>query len=146
VIRAFPEKGLPREEILSQIETMATKEGKMWEGGQCSGTMYGGDHTQDEFLNKVFGYYSHVNSIQRDMCLSMNRFEAENITTSLDMLHAEAVPQHHPGEKACGAVGSGGTESILNAMLVYRDKAKAERGITAPEIIMPDTAHAAFVK
>jgi len=146
VLRAFPEKGTPREEILAQVEAMATKEDKAWEGGQCSGTMYCGDHEHYAFLNKVFGYYSHVNSIQRDMCLSMNRFESEIIAMSLDMLHGEAVPLHHPGEKACGAIGSGGTESILNAMLVYRDKAKAERGITAPEMIMPDTAHAAFVK
>jgi len=31
-------------------------------------------------------------------------------------------------------------------MLVYREKARAERGITAPEIIVPTTAHPAFEK
>ena len=146
VIREFPEKGLSREEILGQIDYMATKEDATWEDGSCSGTMYCGDHEHYDFLNKVNARYAHVNSIQRDMCLSMSRFESEIIAMALDMMHGSAVKEHHPRESACGAIGFGGTESILNAMLVYRDKAKAERGITAPELIMPDTAHAAFVK
>jgi len=146
VIRDFPEQGLSRDEIIKQVKDMAERENTVWEAGKCSGTMYAGDHAHYEFLNQVFGEYSHVNSIQRDMCLSMNRFESDILAMTLDMLHGEAVPKHHPGESACGAIGFGGTESILNAMLVYRDKAREEKGITAPEIIIPDTAHAAFVK
>jgi len=46
----------------------------------------------------------------------------------------------------CGTVSSGGTESILLAMKSYRDRARAERKITAPEMILPVTAHAAFDK
>ena len=45
----------------------------------------------------------------------------------------------------CGTVSSGGTESILLAMKVYRDRASS-RGITEPEMIVPSTAHAAFDK
>jgi glutamate/tyrosine decarboxylase-like PLP-dependent enzyme len=146
IVKTFPEKGLSREEILDQIDYMATKEDATWEDGSVSGTMYCGDHSHYDFLNKVSARYSHVNSIQRDICLSMSRFESEIIAMTLDMMHGAAVKDHHPDESPCGAVGSGGTESILNAMLVYRDKAKAERGITQPELIMPDTAHAAFVK
>jgi glutamate/tyrosine decarboxylase-like PLP-dependent enzyme len=46
----------------------------------------------------------------------------------------------------CGAVSSGGTESILLAMKTYRDWAKETKGITRPEIVIPATAHAAFDK
>ena len=146
VIRSFPEKGLGREEILRQIEAMARREDSVWEEGKCSGTMYSGDRDHYAFLNRVFGHFSHVNSIQRDMCLSMNRFESEILAMALDLMHGDAVGEHHPGQKACGSLGAGGTESILNAVLVYRDKAKEERGVTSPKLIMPDTAHAAFVK
>jgi sphinganine-1-phosphate aldolase len=146
VTRGFAEKGLDREEILRQIDIMATREDATWEDGSCSGTMYCGDYSHYEFLNNVNARYSHVNSIQRDMCLSMSKFESEIIAMALDMMHGSAVKEHHPSDSPCGAIGSGGSESILNAMLVYRDKAKAERGITEPELIMPDTAHAAFVK
>jgi sphinganine-1-phosphate aldolase len=48
--------------------------------------------------------------------------------------------------QVCGSVSSGGTESILLAMKAYRDCARAERGILQPEIVVPETAHAAFDK
>jgi septum formation protein len=41
---------------------------------------------------------------------------------------------------------SGGSESILMAMLSYRDQARAEKDIASPEIIMSHTAHPAFDK
>ncbi len=146
VLREMPETPMTREAVMEQIESMAAQEDKHWEDGTCSGTMYCGDRDHYKFLNAVFAHYSHVNALQRDICLSMNRFESEIIAMALDMLHGNAVKEHHPDESPCGVVGSGGTESILNAMLVYRNKAKAERGITEPNLIMPDTAHAAFLK
>ncbi len=146
VIKSFPEEGLAQEEILTQMAAMAQLENGSWESGKCSGTMYSGDHAHYELLNEAFGYFGHVNALQRDMCLSMNRFESEIIAMTLDMLHGEAVTAHNPTQKACGSVGSGGTESILNAVLAYRDWAKMERGITQPEMIWPDTAHPAFLK
>ena len=63
-----------------------------------------------------------MNALQRDMCPSATRFEGEIIAMTLDMLHADAVAAHHPDETPCGSVTSGGTESILTAMLAYRDK------------------------
>jgi sphinganine-1-phosphate aldolase len=41
---------------------------------------------------------------------------------------------------------SGGTESILMACLSARNKAYKERGVTEPEMILPETAHTAFRK
>jgi glutamate/tyrosine decarboxylase-like PLP-dependent enzyme len=75
----------------------------------------------------------------------MSRFESEIIAMTLDMLHADAVTGHHPGERPCGVLGSGGTESILNAVFAYRDLAQ-ERGVSRPVMICPDTAHPAFTK
>ncbi len=41
---------------------------------------------------------------------------------------------------------SGGTESILMACKAYRDYGRQVRGIRYPEIVVPQTAHAAFDK
>ena len=41
---------------------------------------------------------------------------------------------------------SGGTESILMAVKAARERARAERGITEPEMVVADSAHAAFHK
>jgi len=51
------------------------------------------------------------------------------------------------GDKdTCGLVTQGGTESVLLAILAYREKAKAERGITNPNLVMSVTAHCAHDK
>jgi glutamate/tyrosine decarboxylase-like PLP-dependent enzyme len=47
---------------------------------------------------------------------------------------------------AVGNMTSGGTESIMMAVRTARDFARAERGITTPEMIAPITAHPAFYK
>jgi sphinganine-1-phosphate aldolase len=52
---------------------------------------------------------------------------------------------HNAPEGACGLAPSGGTESILIAMLAYRQWGK-DRGIVRPNIVIPVTAHGAFDK
>ncbi|MBW2507314.1 MAG: aspartate aminotransferase family protein, partial [Deltaproteobacteria bacterium] len=146
VIRGFPETGRSTDSILEELRTIARKEDQSWENGRCSGTMYSGDHEHYDFLNSVFSLFSYVNSLQRDICPSMTRFESDIIAMAVDMLHGSEVTKHDPRHMACGAVGFGGTESIINPLLVYRDKARAERNIDRPNIIVPETAHAAFRK
>jgi glutamate/tyrosine decarboxylase-like PLP-dependent enzyme len=145
-VTGFPDQGLDPAAIRDQVRSMATREDAVWENGRCSGTAYHGDRDHYALLNAVFAAFSHVNAIQRDMCPSMNRFESEIIAMTLDMLHGGAVSNHNPAHTACGALGFGGTESIVNALLVYREKLKQERGITEPEVIIPSTAHPAFAK
>jgi glutamate/tyrosine decarboxylase-like PLP-dependent enzyme len=146
VIRRFPEKGRSRCEVLGELRAMAEREDVFWKTGRCSGTMYSGDADHYAFLNEAFSLYSHVNILQRDMCPSATRFEGEIVAMALDLMHADAVGQHHAAEKPCGSVTSGGTESIITALLAYRDHARAERGIAEPQIIVPVTAHPAFDK
>jgi glutamate/tyrosine decarboxylase-like PLP-dependent enzyme len=43
-------------------------------------------------------------------------------------------------------VTSGGSGSIMHALLAYRDHARAERGITNPNVVKPETSHPAFDK
>ncbi len=146
VLEALPEKGRPRDEILRELREIAGEEDSFWQTGQCSGTMYCGDVSHYAFLNEVFGYYSHVNALQRDICPSATRFEGEIAAMALDLMHGEAAKGPGPDARACGSVTSGGTESILTAVLMYRDKFRAEREITEPEMIVPVTGHAAFDK
>jgi len=142
----IPEKGWDKEETFAQLVEMAEAEDPAWATGLCSGTMYGGDPELFDLIGKVFRLFSHVNVLQRDMCPSQTRMEAEIIAMTLDMLHGGAVREHNPDHKACGAIGCGGTESIISAMLMHRNKFREERGITEPEMIMPDTAHPAHNK
>ncbi len=66
-----------------------------------------------------------------------------------DHLPKEGRPQDEMrlhGDEICGAITSGGSESIMLPMLAYRNKAYAERGVTAPEMVVPDTIRPAFSK
>lgn len=142
----FPQEPWSKEKLFDQLEFMAQEEDVVWRTGKCSGTMYGGDPEIFNIIARVFRLYSHVNATQRDMCPSQTRFEAEIIAMALELLHGEAVQQRDSNQKACGVINSGGSESIMSAMLAHRNKFRQERGITAPEMILPDTAHAAFHK
>ena len=52
----------------------------------------------------------------------------------------------HGDADVAGFLTSGGTESILCAVLAARERAAEERGITEPEIVLAESAHAAFHK
>ena len=141
VNRALPDRGRPRDEVLAELRAMATEEDAFWETGRCSGTMYCGDHEHYDFMNEAFGLFAHVNVLQRDMCPSATKFEAEILAMALDLLHAEAVTDGEPA----GLVTTGGTGSILHAVLAYREQAAA-RGVTRPNFVKPETGHPAFDK
>ena len=142
VNRTLPETGRPREEILAELAAMAMEEDAFWETGKCSGTMYCGDHEHYEFMTEAFGRFAHVNALQRDMCPSQTKLEAEIIAMTLDVLNGGAVTDSTP----VGLVTTGGTGSILHAMLAYRELGAQERGITSPNVIKPETGHPAFDK
>jgi len=142
VNRGLPDAGRPRAEVLAELEEMARTEDASWEAGTCSGTMYCGDHDHYDFMTEAFGKFAHVNVLQRDMCPSATRFEGEIIAMALDLFHAEAVTDGEP----VGLVTSGGTGSILHALLAYREHAATTRGITRPNFVKPETGHPAFDK
>ena len=116
VIRGMPSEGRARRAILDDLATMASEEDKAWESGQCSGTMYCGDHDHYAFMADAFKLFAHVNVLQQDICPSASKFEGEIIAMTLDMLHADAVDDTTPA----GLVTSGGSDSILHAMYAYR--------------------------
>lgn len=136
----LPEHGIEHETILSMLTTMSDAENKVWETGQCSGTMYCGDHDHYDFLNEAFAKFSYVNSLQRDMCPSATKFEAEIIAMTLDLMSASSISSTIPG----GLVTSGGSGSIAHAMLAYREASSATT--SRPNVIKPETAHPAFDK
>jgi glutamate/tyrosine decarboxylase-like PLP-dependent enzyme len=144
VNRRLPDEGMARAEVLAQLHTMAAEEDAFWETGKCSGTMYCGDHEHYHFMNEAFGLFAHVNVLQRDMCPSATKFEAEIISMTLDLQHGEAAAGS--GGEPCGLVTTGGTGSILHAMLAYREHGAQRRGVTRPNVIKPETAHPAFDK
>ena len=144
--RALPAKSRAPEDVMRELRSIAREENARWQTGQISGTYYHGGMEHYAYLNRVFSLFSHVNLLQRDMCPSGTKFEGEIIAMTARMLGAELARERDPSADVCGAITSGGTESIILPMLAYREKARAERGISAPEMVVPETIHPAFSK
>lgn len=70
---------------------------------------------------------------------SIKRMEDDIVDMALDLLHAP--------DDACGALSTGGSESIFLAVKACRDWSRAHRaGLTRPNIVAPYSAHPAFNK
>jgi len=134
----LPPTGRDRLSILDELATMAREEDAIGDRGRVSGSIYHGDHDHYAFLTDVFRLFAHANVLQRDMYPSATKLEAEIVAMTASMLHAPA--------SVAGVVTFGGTESLIDPLLVYRDRGRAEKGITEAEVIVPVTAHVALDK
>ena len=107
-------------------------------GAHTGSAMFSHDKDHWDFVSEAMKQSITANPLHIDEFIYVSQQEAEIIRWTLDM--------YNGNKDSCGILTGGGTESILLAMLAYREKFKAERGVTKPNIVMSDTAHAAFDK
>ncbi|KAI0601892.1 pyridoxal phosphate-dependent transferase [Biscogniauxia sp. FL1348] len=135
---SLPKEGWTDEALRKELEALANMDHTRWEDGYVSGAVY---HGEDELLSlqtEAYGKFTVANPIHPDVFPGVRKMEAEVVAMVLSMFHAPPT--------AAGVSTSGGTESILMACYGARQKAFVERGVTEPEMILPDTAHTAFRK
>lgn len=143
----LPAQGRPREEVLRELEQLEVREQGRWKEGLVSGAVYHGAEDHIDFVNQVYALHSQSNPLHADLWPSATKFEAEVVAMTASMLGAEEANAGKPPEEhVCGSVSSGGTESIMLAIKTYRDWARATKGITRPELLVPTSAHPAFDK
>jgi sphinganine-1-phosphate aldolase len=135
---SLPKEPWTREQLQTEMETLAAMKRTRWEEGKVSGAVYHGEESLLDIQSQAMRLFSVANPIHADVFPAVRKMEAEVVAMVLALFHAP--------ETGAGATTSGGTESILMACLSARQKGYAERGITAPEMIVPSTAHAAFHK
>jgi glutamate/tyrosine decarboxylase-like PLP-dependent enzyme len=82
--------------------------------------------------------YLHENALNTKAFPSLGAIQSEVVGWTADLLNGSGF--------ASGFLTSGGTESILCAVKAARERGRIERGITAPEMIVAESAHAAFHK
>ncbi|KAJ6140962.1 hypothetical protein N7497_011855 [Penicillium chrysogenum] len=134
----LPKEGWSPEQVRAELDKLAGLEHTRWEDGRVSGAVYHGGAELLKLQAEAFGQFGVANPIHPDVFPGVRKMEAEVVAMVLALFNA-------PSDGA-GVTTSGGTESILMACLAARQKAFLERGVTEPEMIIPDTAHAAFIK
>ncbi|PCH36045.1 PLP-dependent transferase [Wolfiporia cocos MD-104 SS10] len=137
---ALPSFGQSAEWIVAEMDKMDSEAPAHadWHGGRVSGAVYHGGDDMTAVILAAITRYALSNPLHPDVFPAVRKMEAEIVAMCLRMYHAP--------DGAAGTTTSGGTESIVMAVKAYRDWARAEKGITEPEMVVPETAHAAFDK
>eukprot|EP01064_Diplonema_japonicum_P038416 TRINITY_DN92_c0_g2_i8.p1 TRINITY_DN92_c0_g2~~TRINITY_DN92_c0_g2_i8.p1 ORF type:complete len:563 (+),score=229.62 TRINITY_DN92_c0_g2_i8:68-1756(+) len=134
----LPENSIPKAEVLALCKKHAEINMDFMKG-QYSGSIYhGGMEGYTEFINEAMAMHQWSNPLHAGQFCGVRKMETEVLSMVVKMFNGT--------DECCGAMTSGGTESILLSMKAYRELARIEKGITKPELVVCATAHAAFDK
>lgn len=134
---AFPAAGRPVDDLVAEIRAGRGRDAD-WRAGRTFSLVYNPADAELERLHEaVAREYLHENYLNPFAFPSLMRMEREVVAMGADLVH---------GNPRGGKLTSGGTESLFLAVQVARDHARDERGIAAPTIVVPETAHPAFAK
>lgn len=135
-ISALPALGLPAEQVLATIDGYKVNDAN-WRDGRTFSLVYYGGEALKAVLEQAFLKCFAENALNPMAFPSLRRMETEVLAIAAGLLG---------DPNAVGTLTSGGTESVLMAVKTARDWGRAEKGITKPQMLLPTTAHPAFVK
>lgn len=135
---AFPQAGRSKDEILASMRSARDRD-LDWRGGRVFGLVYHAGSEVTDLLKEAYELFFSENGLNPTAFPSLKRFEAEVVAMVTALLGG--------GGGVSGNMTSGGTESLLLAVLSAREWArKHQPHITQPEIVLPASAHPAFDK
>jgi glutamate/tyrosine decarboxylase-like PLP-dependent enzyme len=132
---SIPATGAPADAILAALA--ARKQGdRDWRRGRLAVYFYWLDEELERVQQQAYLAYWTENNLGQRAFPSLKSLEEEVIAMALGLLGG--------GPGAAGTFTSGGSESIFLAMMAARNKARARRGVTRPNIVLPNSAHLTF--
>lgn len=133
----LPRTGLARDEVLAALEAMRSADVD-WRSGRCFSLVFDGGEDVREVARAAHDLYLSENALNTNAFPSLARMQADVVGIVADLLHGD--------DATAGFMTSGGTESILVAVKAAKERARIERGVTEPEMVLARSAHAAFHK
>lgn len=134
----FPKTGRAADALLAELEARKVNDVR-WKEGRVFAYIYDAGPEAMDVVKRAYMAFLTENGIDPTSFPSALELERDVIAMALDLQNAP------PGAK--GSFTTGGTESILLSVKTARDHARATKPhITAPELILPETAHPAFFK
>lgn len=131
-------KGMTREAIFERL-TEFRKNDIKWQEGRTYGYIFDPGKATMDVGKAAYNEFLSENGLDFTVFQSLLRLERELAAFGASHLRGDS--------QVVGNFTSGGTESIILAVKAARDCYREKRpDITAPEIILPATAHAAFHK
>jgi glutamate/tyrosine decarboxylase-like PLP-dependent enzyme len=133
----LPPQGRSKDEILAELRAKQANDVR-WQDGKTFGMVYDGGPSLHEVQEAVAVEFLHENALNTLAFPSLGAMQSEVVRITADLLHG--------GPEAAGFMTSGGTESILMAVKSARERGRVERGIDRPNLVVAESAHAAFHK
>ncbi|HEY2214266.1 MAG TPA: aminotransferase class V-fold PLP-dependent enzyme [Acidimicrobiales bacterium] len=138
----IPEDGLPSDVVMSTLMHMK-RDDQDWRGGRVFSLVYSAGDEVHELLQSALSLYSAENGLNVLAFPSIGTMQHDIICNTATLLGADDPAS---GGGVEGYLTSGGTESLLQAVKTARDVARKDRGIPHPEVVVAESAHAAFTK
>ena len=136
-IQPFPSTGSPVDEVVRELGSK--KDGDVrWAEGRTFGLVFDGGDEVREVAERAARLFLHENALNTSAFPSLGEIQSELCGWTAELLHGPAG--------TAGFLTSGGTESILCAVEAARERARSERSVVDPEIVLAESAHAAFHK
>ena len=127
--RDIPEVGWDKEKIVAEIEQLMG----LGDYKALSGICHKPIKAREEVMTTVYGLTAYTNPLNPDAFPGIRKMEAEVVRMTGNLFHGD--------RDMVGTMTSGGTESLILAVLAYRGYARETRGVTRPNIVMPITGH-----
>ena len=132
---AMPATGRTRTELMAELA--ARKAGdRDWRRGRLAVYFYWLDEELERVQQDAYLAFWTENNLGQRAFPSLKSIEDEVISMALSLLGG--------GAASGGTFTSGGSESIFLALMAARNKARAQRGVTKPNIVLPNSAHLTF--
>ncbi|WP_343211871.1 aminotransferase class V-fold PLP-dependent enzyme (plasmid) [Aliisedimentitalea scapharcae] len=134
----FPETGKRRVEILDEMDAARAGDWDWFSLNNLTASYYGGPEVA-EVAKEAFVKHIGDNVVhQTGLHPSVRKYETDVIAMVKDLFNAP--------ENAAATITTGGSESIVLALKTARDRARDQKGIISPNIIVPQSAYAVFNK
>ncbi|MFQ5577914.1 MAG: pyridoxal phosphate-dependent decarboxylase family protein, partial [Anaerolineae bacterium] len=132
----LPPNRRPADEVLKAMQALREHD-VQWQAGKTWSLVFHAGDDVTRLLQQAYTMFFSENGLNPMAFPSLKKFEADVVAMTAHLLGGDA--------DTAGNMTSGGTESILMAVKTARDWGRA-RGIAAPEMVVPATAHPAFDK
>ncbi len=136
--KSIPDKGLSATSIIDHLKALKQND-VPWKSGRVLAYVYEPSSETKEVCQESYKMYLSENGLDPTAFPSLLQLETELVAMAADLLNGD--------DKTAGSFTSGGTESIILAVKTARDYFRKNRPeIKEPEMIVGETAHAAFHK
>lgn len=138
VNRTLPQEGMNMNQIVKRLEQFEEIELKIKLPGKYSGCVFSTDEDLMQLNKDAAKFFAFSDLSHPNMHVFAKQLENEIISMLLNLFK---------GNSNCsGITTTGGSESIQLAILAHKLHYRRKKGITKPEVIICETAHAAFYK